>query len=103
MKAVYLSETVSTSKLTWCHNLQDHNLKAHCRKNHKSTSTERNFAFIPLYKTNNLHVHICDVSPVLHDFEVRHPCCVNQYKYKVDMQSKHNKNLILLANVVVQS
>jgi hypothetical protein len=34
--------------------------------------------------------------------EVRHPPCVNQNKYKVEVQSKHNKNT-LLANMVVQS
>jgi len=36
-------------------------------------------------------------------FEVRHPRCVKQYKYKVGVQSKHNEKLILLGNMVVQS
>ena len=31
----------------------------------------------------------------LNTFEVRHRRCVNQYKYKVDVQSKHNKNYFI--------
>jgi len=36
-------------------------------------------------------------------FEVRHPRCAKQYIYKVWVESKHNKKLTLLANMVVQS